>query len=132
MEIVSGGYTIRKMVAGTGGGVKGDMAVVSSSTAVKAAAAPTAATVLGVFVETVAAGAMAQIAVPGKDGKIRSEYTGSSKTSLADADIGKVYDLSDENTVNLDNTTGGIAVCQGYDNDNDTIDFVIPEAAMYW
>jgi hypothetical protein len=132
MEIVSGGYTIRKMVAGTGGGVKGDMAVVSSSTAVKAAAAPTAATVLGVFVETVAAGAMAQIAVPGKDGKIRSEYTGSSKTSLADADIGKVYDLSDENTVNLDDTTGGIAVCQGYDNDNDTIDFVIPEAAMYW
>jgi hypothetical protein len=132
MEIVSGGYTIRKMIAGTGGGVKGDLAVVSSATAVKGAAAPTAATVLGIFVESVDAAAMAEIAVPDKDALIRSHYTGSSKTSLTDADIGAVYDLADENDVNLDDTTGGICVCQGYDNDNDTIDFVIPEAAMYW
>ncbi len=132
MEIISGGYTIRQMVAGTGGGVKGDMAVVSSDTAVKAADAPSANTVLGLFVESVDAAAMASIAVPHEDALIRSEFTGSSKTSLTDADIGKVFDLTDENTVNLDDTTGGICVCQGYDNTNGTIDFVITKASMFW
>jgi hypothetical protein len=134
MEIISGGYTVRKIKAGTGGGVKGGIAVVSSSTAVKAAAAPTAATVLGLFLEDVDADAVAQIAVPDKDALIRAPYVGSSKTSLADTDLGAVFDLnsSDPTKVDLDDTTGGIAVCQGYDNDNDTIDFVIPEAAMYW
>jgi hypothetical protein len=132
MEVISKGYNIRRMIAGTGGGVKGDLAVVSSATAVKAAAAPSAATVLGIFLETVDAAAEAKIAVPEPGALIRSHYVGSTKTSLADADIGKVFDLSDENDVNLDDTTGGICVCQGYDNSNSTIDFVIPRAAMYW
>lgn len=133
MEIIESGYRVRKMIAGTGGGVAGDLAALDTGTAVKAAEGASAATILGIFLETVDAGDMAYIAVPDdRNALIRSAYTGSSKTSLADSDIGTVFDLSDENTVNLDDTTGGLAVCQGYDNDNDTIDFVIPQAFWYW
>lgn len=132
MEIVQGGYTVRRMVAGSGGGDAGDVAVVSAGKAVKGAGGPTAATVLGLFLEDVAENGIAKIAVPNEGALIRAPYIGISKTSLADSDIGKVFDLEDETSIDLDDTTGAVCVCQGYDNDNDTIDFVFTKAAMYW
>jgi hypothetical protein len=132
MEIVSGGYTVRKMVAGSGGGAAGNVAVVSSNKAVKGAAAPTAATVLGLFLEDVDENEIAMIAVPDKGALIRAPYIGTSKTSLADTDLGAVFDLEDEKSIDLDDTTDAVCICQGYDNDNNTIDFVFTEAAMYW
>lgn len=135
MEIVSGGYVVRYMVAGSGGGNKGDVAVESSNKAVKGADGVSAATVLGLFLEDVSENEIAKIAVPEKGALIRAPYTGSGKTSVSDSDIGKAFDLDDETSIDLDDTSGsGGALCivQGYDNDNETVDFVFAEAAMYW
>lgn len=132
MEIVQGGYTVRKMVAGSGGGSKGDVAVVSSNKAVKAATGPTAGTVLGLFLEDVAENGIALIAVPDKNAIIRAPYIGTTKSSLADSDLGKVFDLKDEKSIDLDDTTGAVCICQSYDNENKTIDFVFTQAATYW
>lgn len=119
---------VKKLIVGTGGVTKGCLCVVSSNTVVKAAAAPSAATVVGIALETASASATAAIEFPANR-IIRAKYTGSSKTSLADADLTKVFDLSDENTVNLDDTTGGCCFCVGYDNTNSTIDFMLTEAS---
>ncbi|HOQ07935.1 MAG TPA: hypothetical protein PLP87_09050 [Clostridiales bacterium] len=133
MEIVQGGYTIRKMVAGSGGGSKGDVAVVSFNKAVKAATGPAAGTVLGLFLEDVAENGIALIAVPDKNAIIRAPYIGTTlKSSLADSDLGKVFGLKDEKSIYLDDTTGAVCICQSYDNENKTIDFVFTQAATYW
>ena len=133
MEIVQGGYTIRKMVAGDGGGSKGDVAVVNlSNKAVKAATGPNAGTVLGLFLEDVAKNGIALIAVPDKNAIIRAPYIGTNKSFLADSDLGMVFDLKDEKSINLDDTTDAVCICQSYDNENKTIDFVFTQAATYW
>lgn len=44
-------------------------------------------------------------------------YTGSTKTSLSDADLGTAFDINtDAISINLDDTTGGMCVVVGYDN----------------
>jgi len=132
MEIVQGGYTIRKMVAGSGGGSKGAVAVVSSGTAVKATTNPSAGTVLGIFAEDASAGGTAYIAVPDANAIIRTPYDTDNSATLDDDDLGTAFALADEESVDIDETSNGVAVCQGYDNDNGTIDFVFTKAAMYW
>lgn len=119
-----------RFIAGTNGSTRGAMMVISAGKAVKAAAAHTAATVLGIAKNTVAADGIVEIEMA-DDRLVTAAYTGSSKTSLADTDIGTVFDLSDSVTVNLDDTTGGMCICQGYDNTAKTITFVIPEASKY-
>lgn len=113
-----------KRTVGTGGVARGDLCVMSSNTAVKAAAAPTDGTVFGIALEDKSAGEVGKF-MPVSDCVIAAKYTGSSKTSLTDADLGKAFDLSDEQTVNLDDTTGGFCVCEGYDNDKDLIFFKV-------
>ena len=132
MEIVQGGYTIRKMVAGYGGGSKGDVAVVNSNKAVKATTGPNAGTVLGLFLEDVAENGIALIAVPDKNAIIRAPYIGTTTSSLADSDLGKGFGLKDGKSINLDDETGAVCICQSYDNENKTIDFVFTQAATYW
>lgn len=117
-------------IVGTGGIVAGDLAVVSSATAVKAAAAASDATVLGIALADGSAGDTISFGlVAGKT--VASGYTGSTKTSVVAADTGKVFDLTDENTVNLDDTTVGICVCTGYNNTTKEIKFMIPRAKLY-
>ena len=132
MKILNGDTNpILKCEVGSGGATKGDMVVISSGAVVKAAAAPSAATIIGIALETGAQGAFIDVMQIKSGTRIRSEYTGSSKTSLADTDLLTAFDLTDANTVNLDDTTGGPCVCIGYDNNNDTIDFMVPASLLY-
>lgn len=114
----------------------GDLLVISSGKASTAAAAPTAATVLGIATSAITTGGSVTAAdtvfyVPINGERVRAAYTGSSKTSLDDEDLGKTFDLADKVTVNLDDTTGGCCVCVWYDNDNDTIDFYATQASLF-
>ncbi|MGE5631384.1 MAG: hypothetical protein ACM3TR_09845 [Caulobacteraceae bacterium] len=118
------------VIAGAGGIAVGDLVVGTLSAAVKAAAAPSAGTVIGICTVAAAQSAVGEVElISGR--VLRAPYTGSTKTSLADTDFGTVFDLSNSTTVNLDDTTGGCCVCVGYDNNNDTIDFRVPESFLY-
>jgi hypothetical protein len=62
---------------------------------------------------------------------IRIDYTGTTKTSLAETDLySTAFDLSDKKTLNLDDTTGGMCKVLAFDNDNDTADVVIARANL--
>jgi len=119
---------IGSMPVGTGGVTKGDLVVVSANTVVKAAAAPTAATVLGIALKTVAATGYVDVELVA-DRIITAKYVTGSKTSVVDADKTKVFDLTDAQSINLDDTTGGCCFCVGYDNVAKTMDFLVTEAA---
>lgn len=121
MWISSGPYTTVKRTVGTGGTVRGSLCAMSSDTAVKAAANPTDGTIFGIATDTYAATDVGIFYKITSDTQIAAKYTGSSKTSLTDADLGKSYDLSSDLIVNLDDTSGGPFICDGYDNDNDII-----------
>lgn len=118
------------LIVGTGGVARGDMVVISSGKVVKAAAAAGDGTIVGIALETVAQNGTAAVEL--FDNRIAtSTYTGTTKTSVVAADLGTVFDLTNEKTVNLDDTTGGMCVCVGFDNNAKTINFVIPEVKKY-
>jgi len=125
MWIVSGPVKTIKRTIGTGGLAAGSIVVMSSATAVKGAAAPTDATICGISTDTYVATDVGVLYGITSETVIGAKYTGSSKTSLTDADLGKVFDLSSDVLVNLDDTTGGCCVCEGYDNDNKYIYFKV-------
>ncbi len=125
MWISSGPSRIIKRTVGTGGLAAGSLAVMSSDTAIKAAAATTDATIIGVSVAAYAATKVGELYEITSDTILGAKYTGSTKTSLTDADLGKAFDLSSDVLVNLDDVTGGCCVCEGYDNANKTIFFKI-------
>jgi hypothetical protein len=57
------------------------------------------------------------------------DYTGSSKTSLADTDlVTTLFDIDNGTTIDLDDTTGGMCSVVAYDNDNDTADVIFAAA----
>ena len=115
--------TVVNLVVGTGGVAKGDLCVITSNTVVKAAAAATAATVIGIATAAALDTAMASIELCG-DRIIRAPYAGT-ESNLA---TNKVYDLTDETTVNIDDVAGGSCFCVGYNAVNDTVDFIVPIA----
>jgi len=119
-----------KFVAGTGGGVAGAVAILSSVTAVLGGDGTVgAATCLGIFTETVAENAVAVIeSVKGR--QVTAPFTGA--VTFTDADLGKVYDLDTGGLViDATDTTGGFAVLQGYDNTAKTVTFIVPDALTY-
>ena len=115
--------TVVSLVAGTGGVAKGDLCVITSNTVVKAAAAATAATVVGIATAAALDTAMASIELCG-DRIIRAPYAGT-ESNLA---TNKVFDLTDSTTVNIDDVAGGSCFCVGYSTANDTVDFIVPVA----
>lgn len=120
--------TVIPVNVGTGGLANGSMAVTSSNTAVKATSPVTAATALGTSIGAYDASSVGYIET--FDNHIlRCDFTGSSKTTLVDADIGKIFDISDDVTVNLDDTTGGCFMYVGNaDNTNKQADFRLVES----
>lgn len=110
---------------GTGGCSRGDLLVLSGTTAVKAAAAPSAATILGIACGDYSASGAGQIELI-DDHFITAAYTGTATPA-----IGTVYDLTDQKTVNTDDTTGGCFVCLSYDTVTKTMKGVIPESFKY-
>jgi hypothetical protein len=131
MDILSGeNVRTLTLIAGTNGVTAGDLVVISSGTVIKATDPVTADTLVGIALATAAADALVSVALA-QDNILEAPYTGSSKTSLADTDIGTVFDLSDATTIDLDDTTGGCALCVGYDNDRDIIKFIVPSSFRY-
>lgn len=109
----------------------GSIVVVSSGKLTVGAAAASAGTVAGVALEAITTGTSVD-ADDSIDVDINPSsiywmaVTGSSKTSLTDADIGTLFDLSNAYTVNLDDTTGGY--CQyvgGYNSSTGRAKFLI-------
>lgn len=108
---------------------KGYLIVSATNKASVAAAAAADGTVLGVAAESLTTtGSVDADDVIQYDCNPNSEYwlkyTGVTKTSLTDEDLGKTFDLSATNapyTVDLDDTTGGIIFCTGYNNDRKEI-----------
>jgi len=115
--------TIRSLLVGTGGVTKGDLLIWSSNTVVRAAAAASDATIVGIAMEAAVDTAMCLVDV-GLDRVIRSEYAGTA-SNLA---TNKIYDLTDANTVNIDDVTDGIFYCVGYNSTAKTIDGIITHA----
>jgi hypothetical protein len=133
MKILQGEFVrLEKFIVGTGGVTKGELVTISGTDVIEAGPAVTAATVVGIAYETGAENAVVDVAIITPGMKIRADYVGSSKTSLADTDFGTVFDIDDGVIVDLDDTTGGCAFCVGYDNDADTIDFIIPASFLYF
>lgn len=118
--------TVIKGTVGSGGVSKGSMCVLSSNTFIKITDAPGDYTVAGIALETADATEVIGFELVSDAPIITSKYTGTSKTSLTDADISKAFDVYDHLTVDLDDTSGGPFICVGYDNDNSTIDFIVP------
>lgn len=130
MLIISGEKRVLPFI--TGGAVSnGDLLVISSDKVVKAAAAASPATIVGIALDDAASGATVLVDVIGEGTVVSAPYDKGSKTSVTDADLGKLFDLTDEESVALDDTTGGICLCVGYDNSCDEIHFVITAADRY-
>lgn len=123
--------TIRPFIVGTGGVTKGGLVTFSAGTVIKATSAPTAGTIVGIADATVTAGGTVGVEFITGGKIVRATYTGSTKTTLADADLGKVFDLTSDLVVNLDDVTGGACHCVGYDNLAKAIDFFVPASFMY-
>jgi hypothetical protein len=124
--------TVIKGTVGSGGVLKGDLSVISSNTFIKITDAPGDYTVVAIALETADATEIAKFELVSNSPIITAKYTGTSKTSLTDADISKLFDISDAQTIDLDDITGGTAFCVDYDNDLDLIHFIIhpPDRAV--
>lgn len=101
--------------------VAGSIVVLNTSKLDVAADAASAGTVAGVAQDALTTGTSVDA-----DDTVRVDvnpnsiywmyYTGSSKTSLTDEDIGKKFDLDDAYTIDLDDTTGGFCMYVGGDD----------------
>ena len=136
MLSVSNPYPVKqlKMIAGTGGAKKGQLAVLSSGTAIAATEAVASAIILGVFAEAADATDMVMIdpIVPG--GCIVADfYQGGSTDAITDAMLGTLYDLyvdgsTGEMYLDLNDTTGAFLFPIGR-SDNGLKAYVKPLAA---
>lgn len=108
---------VKTFIVGTGGVAKGDLVTWSAGTVIKAVAAISTAIITGIAQETALAGATVAVRFIEHGTEVEVDYTGTSKTSLVAADIGTAFDLSDAQTIDLDDTTDGFMVVVGYDND---------------
>ena len=132
MKVVNykGQENIVVYTVGTGGVTAGVLCALSSNTAVIAGGNAADDTIIGIAMETAAAAATAKIMEVTGDSVIEAPYTGSSKTSVTAADISKIYDVASGGLeIDLDDTTTGIFVCTGYNNDNGVIYGRIEKAA---
>lgn len=109
----------------------GSVVVLSGGKLSVAAAAAAAGTVVGVAYQDYTSGGTVtdadEIKVDVNPASIYEfPYSGTTKTSLTESDKGTVFDLgANAYTVNLDDTTGGYFLCQGYNNTRKTIDALL-------
>lgn len=122
----AGKSRIIKGTVGTGGVTKGDMCVLSSNTFIRITDAPSGYIVVAIATKSAVDTAVGEFELV-SDAPICTAkfYTGGSKKTLTDADISKVFDVYDSQTIDLDDTTGGCFFCVGYDNDLALIHFIV-------
>ena len=132
MNIVSNEKIVQQFIAGSGGVAKGDLVTYSSGTVIKATGGATANTVVGIALETKTATNLVLVDRIGPESVIQAPFAVSgTKKTFADTDIGLVYDISDETTVNPDDTTGGTCVIAGYDNLVQEVRFTVSVTKLY-
>lgn len=67
-----------------------------------------------------------------KNSVFRFPYVGTTKTTLAEADLYNTkFDLNDSKSINLDDTTGGMCQVIAYDNTKKTADVVISTGLVF-
>ena len=121
----------------------GQVLVVASGLAAKAAAAPTAGTVLGIALADITTSSSVgdsdkiPVLMINEKSVTRVGYIGTDKTSLTAADrFGTCFDIAVDGTtgvqsLNLDDTIGGFLKVVGYDNTSKTADVVF-DAYYMW
>lgn len=140
-KIVDGdSVTTLLMLVGSGGVTGGGLVVASSGKAIKAAQPISAATLVGIARTTVASSSYVLVDLI-ENHVIEANFTGSSKTSLADTDLATVFDVASETALNLDDTTGGTFVVGAngidgvagtwYDNGQLTVKGKFTRASLY-
>lgn len=132
MYILNGEQNVRPFIAGDGGVTKGDLVVFSANTVVKATTPVGAGTLVGIALETAIATATVMVDVVVAGATIIAPFTtAGTKKTMADADIGKVFDITNAMLVNPDDTTGGCASLCGYDNKTLEARFNVPMSLRY-
>lgn len=111
------------IIKGTLGGtvVKGDLLVLSSNTFIRTGDAPSG-TIIGIATEGGASSDVILIQLVTSEPILTAKYSG---TSLTDADISKTYDFYGYDSIDITDSTGGVAMCVDYDNDNKLIHFIL-------
>lgn len=113
---------------------EGDLVAIDSSSRYLIPAVAASTAIAGIASESITTGASVTVddsilVQPILDCVIRIEFTGSSKTTLADTDlVSTLFDLTDANTLNLDDTTGGMCSVVGYNNTKAWADVIIASA----
>lgn len=108
-------------IVGTGGLYKGQLAVLSSGTAIQASEGIASAIVLGVALEDYAEGAIASL-IPVQDNEFEMDvYQGGSTDTFVAANVGVPFDIyvdTEDTYLDANDTTGAFLVLQSYDNTN--------------
>lgn len=133
-ELVScGGTPFLHITAGSTALKKGQLVKYNSGVADAVAAEHSGATILGLCMEDAEAGAEAYVArVGGQILKI-PYYASASDQTLADADLGKIFDInvaSGVMTLDTDDTSG-FCILTRYDNANAMAYVTIPATLLY-
>lgn len=93
----------------------GQLLTISSGLAIPATAA--SATILGICTKTAGSGEITRCLLLNDKSVVRLPFVGSTKKTLADADrFGTKFDLTSDQIVDLDDTTGGGAMVISYQN----------------
>ncbi|MBB6672622.1 hypothetical protein [Cohnella nanjingensis] len=112
----------------------GDIIQITAASGLASAAIASSTTVVGVAQNAITTGASPTAQdivyiIPAEDNVFRVAYSGTTKTSIAQADLyGTLFNLANKTTVNLDNTTGGMCQIVGYNNAQQTADVVFAVA----
>jgi len=133
MNIVNDKYNVVDLIAGTGDVGAGELVTISSGTVITASGGESDNTIVGIALEDADATDLVPVAVFEDGAIIESEYDGTgTKKTLTDADIGTVFDVGTSgDDIDLDDTTGGCALCIAYNNDVGLIKFMIPKTFRY-
>jgi hypothetical protein len=113
---------------------EGDIVQIDATSRWIEAAAAASTTLVGIACQSITTGASVTAddaidVIPLTGIVVRMDYTGSSKTSLADTDlVTTLFDIDNGTTIDLDDTTGGMCSVVAYDNDNDTADVIFAAA----
>ena len=115
---------------------EGDLVALDATSRYLIPAVAASTTIVGIAQQSIVTGATVTVddaidVQPVLDCVIRVNFTGTTKTTLADTDlVSTLFDLSDATTINLDDTTGGMCSVVGYDNDKKWADVIIAPAAI--
>lgn len=131
MNNLTGNSKVVRLVAGTGGVAKDDLVMFSAGTVVKCASGAGAVGIIGIARETKTATNVVLVELIEGGQIIEAPYTTGTKTSVTDADLGKVFGVTGPTNIGLDDTTNGVALCVGYNNTVKTMNFIVPAAKLY-